>query len=305
MKKLWSILLLSVAPVAPAQEPETPIKVDVDVVNVLCTVYDKRGALVQDLAKDDFEIRENGQRQEIRYFARDTDLPLTVALLVDVSGSVARFIADEKEATSRFLETVLRPTDHALLLGFSSTLILWQDFTSSTESLRAALAKLRSVPFRGLPGPNQPMPSTMLYDGVAATAARKLAGVSGRKTMVIISDGLDNGSQTHLEEAIKAVQSTNTIVYGICYESGFSGCSFLKDMAEPTGGRMFQAGKKTPLEKIFETIERELRSQYSLGYASTNRAHDGSFRKLELRVKRRGLRVQVRRGYYAIKERQE
>jgi VWFA-related protein len=302
MNKLWGILLFLAAAAARAQDQETPIKVDVDVVNVLSTVYDQRGALVTDLTKDDFEIRENSRRQEIRYFARDTDLPLTVALLVDVSGSVGRFIAEEKEAAAKFLEAVLRPTDHALLLGFSSTLILWQDFTSSTDELRSALSKLRPVPFRGLPAQDQPMPSTLLYDGVTATASRKLAGVPGRKTMVVISDGLDNGSQTHLEEAVKAVQATNTIVYGICYESGFSGCSFLKEMAEPTAGRMFQAGKKVPLEKIFETIEAELRSQYSIGYVSTNAARDGSFRKLEVRVHRRGLKVRARKGYYAARE---
>jgi VWFA-related protein len=276
--------------------------VDVEVVNVLCTVYNKQGALVQDLRKDDFEIRESGKRQEIRYFARETDLPLTVALMVDVSGSVGRFIEAEKGAAARFLETVLRPTDQALLLGFSSTLILWQDFTASTDLLRTALIKLKSVPFRGLPGPDEAMPSTLLYDAVSATAADKFAGVSGRKAMVIISDGLDNGSRNHMEDAVRAVQLTGTIVYGICYESGFSGCEFLKNLAEPTGGRMFRVGSKTTLEKIFQSIEDELRSQYALGYVSTKRARDGSFRKLDVRVRPRGLKVHARKGYYAAKD---
>lgn len=308
MKTLWGVIFLLPAwsqgsgQPAPASEQATSIKVDVDVVNVLCTVYDQRGLLVQDLSQDDFEILESGRHQKIRYFARDTDLPLTVALLVDVSGSVQRFVQEEKDAAVKFFEAVLRPTDQALLLGFSSTLILWQDFTSSPELLRNAVGPLRSVPFRGLPAADQPMPATMLYDAVTQTAARKLSGVSGRKTMVIISDGLDNGSQAHLEEAIKAVQSTSTIVYGICYESGYSGCSFLKNMAEPTGGRMFEAGKKVPLAKIFETIEAELRSQYALGYVPANRTHDGAFRKLQVRVRRKDLRVQARKGYYAVNE---
>ena len=117
--------------------PETSsIRVDVNVVNVLCTVSDKRGALITDLHKEDFEIRENGRKQEIRYFARDTDLPLTVAMLMDVSGSVREAIESEREAAGRFFDAVIRPTDHALLLGFSSTLVLWQDFTSSTSRLR-------------------------------------------------------------------------------------------------------------------------------------------------------------------------
>src|SRR5271169_3170078 len=205
---------------------EQPIHVDVDVVNVLCTVADKRGALVTDLRKEDFEIRENGRKQEIRYFARDTDLPLTVAMLMDVSGSVRQAIEAEREAAGRFFDAVIRPTDHALLLGFSSTLVLWQDFTSSTERLRGALAQVHAIPFRGLPDVGQAMPGMLLYDAVYQTAMGKLKGVPGRKMMLIVSDGLDNGSQMHLEEALQAVQATNTIVYGICYDQKFLGCDF-------------------------------------------------------------------------------
>jgi VWFA-related protein len=278
---------------------EAPIKVDVNVVNVLCTVYDKRGALVQDLAKEDFEILENGRRQDLRYFARDTDLPLTVALLVDVSGSVRWRIQEEKDAAGAFLKSVLRKSDQAMLLGFSSTLILWQDFTSSTATLGEALERVRAIPFRGLPPLGQPMPGTLLYDAVYQTATNKLIDVSGRKAMVIISDGLDNGSRMHLEEAIQTVQATDTIVYGICYESGFSGCSFLKSLAEPTGGRMFEAGKKMELREIFRIIEDELRSQYALGYVPANGARDGSYRKLQVKVRRGGLMVRARKGYFA------
>ncbi len=308
MKRLLGVVLLLVGSsralaqaTAPA-ESEVPIKVDVDVVNVLCTVYDKRGALVQDLARQDFELLENGKRQEIRYFTRDTDLPLTVALLIDVSGSVRAAVEAEKDAAEKFLEAVIRPYDQALLMGFSSTIVLWQDFTPSVERLNAALSRLRPVPFRGLPRDGQPMPGTLLYDAVGITAHEKLARVSGRKVLVVISDGLDNGSLSHSEEAVAAVQSANAIVYGICYSTGFSGCDFLKGLAEPTGGRMFQAGRKTPLEKIFQTIEQELRSQYALGYVPTDRTEDGSFRKLQVRVHPRGLRVQARKGYFARRE---
>ena len=142
------------------------------------------------------------------------------------------------------------------------------------------------------------MPSTLLYEAVQKTALGKLKPLSGRKVLIIISDGLDNGSSVHLDAVIEAVQSTNTIVYGICFESGFSGCSFLKEMSDPTGGRTFQV-KKIPVEKIFETIEEEMRSQYAIGYVSTNRAHDGSFRKLQVRVLPKGLKAAARKGYYA------
>jgi VWFA-related protein len=283
-----------------AQAGDEPIRVDVDVVNVLCTVSDKRGALITNLRKEDFEVRENGRKQEIRYFARDTDLPLTVAMLMDVSGSVRQALDAEREAAGRFFDVVLRPTDHALLLGFSSTMVLWQDFTSSTQRLHNALEQLHAIPFRGLPAVGQPTPGTLLYDAVYQTAVSKLTRVPGRKAMLIISDGLDNGSRMHQEEALESVQQTNTIVYGICYDQKFFGCEFLKSLAEPTGGRMFDAGKKRKsLGEIYQTIEDELRSQYAIGYVPINREHDGKFRKLAVKVQSPGLRVSVRRGYYA------
>jgi len=285
---------------APPHGDEASIKVDVDVVNVLCTVRDKHGALIKDLNKEDFEIREDGKPQQIRYFARETDLPLTIALLVDVSGSVRRFVQAEKDTANRFFKEVLRPQDQALLAGFSSTVVLWQDFTPSASLLTSSLERLHAVRFRGLPPLGQPMPSTLLYDAVYSTANTKLKNIQGRKAMVIVSDGLDNGSRVNLELAVRAVQATNTIVYGICYENPrVPGCAYLKSLSEPTGGRMFQVGPKTSLSKIFQTIEEELRSQYSFGFFSTNPARDGAFRKLQVEVHPKGLKVEARRGYYA------
>lgn len=301
-----AIFLLAVLSPAGAQDPEPAIKsepsikVDVEVVNVFCTVHDHRGALIPDLKQDDFKIFEDGRPQQIRYFAQETDLPLTVALLLDVSGSVRWFVEEEKRTAAKFLEQVLRPNDRALLVGFSSTVVLWQDLTPSTPLLADALQRLKSIPFKGLPPLGFPMPSTLLYEAVQKTALGKLKQLSGRKVLIIISDGLDNGSSVHLDSAIESVQATNTIVYGICFESGFSGCSFLKDMSDPTGGRTFQV-KKIPVEKIFETIQEEMRVQYAIGYVSSNRAHDGAFRKLQVRILPKGLKATARKGYYAAK----
>lgn len=276
------------------------IKVDVDVVNVLCTVRDRNGALVTDLNKDSFEVREDGKPQQIRYFARETDLPLTLGLLVDVSGSVRRLVQAEKDTAERFLKQVLRPEDQALLTGFSSTVVLWQDFTGSPEVLLDALEKLHALPFRGVPKDGGPAPATLLYDAVYSTANTRFQSVSGRKAMLVISDGIDIGSRQTIHNAIRAVQSANTIVYGICYrESRENGCSYLHSLAEPTGGRMFAITPKTPLSAIFETIQEELRSQYSLGYVSANTARDGSYRKLRVEVRPKGFRVEARKGYYA------
>ena len=248
---------------------EQPIRVDVNVVNVLCTVSDKRGALITDLHKEDFEIREEWtqagnpvlrSRHRSAAYRRHADGRERQCAAGHRSGA---------RGSGRFFDVVIRPTDHALLLGFSSTLVLWQDFTSSTVRLRNALAQLHAIPFRGLPPIGQPMPGTLLYDAVYQTAMGKLKDVSGRKMMLIVSDGLDNGSRMHMEEALQAAQETNTIVYAICYDQKFFGCDFLKALAEPTGGRMFDAGKKRKsLGEIYQTIEDELRSQYAIGYVA-------------------------------------
>jgi len=296
-----SCLLLTVGGCVCAQGdvPES-IKVDVDVVNVLCTVRDHHGALIKDLDKENFEVREDGKLQQLRYFARETDLPLTLGLLVDVSGSVRRMVQAEKDAAERFLKQVLRPQDQALLTGFSSTVVLWQDFTESPTLLLATLEKLHAVPFRGVPKDGGPAPATLLYDAVQSTASGKFQGVSGRKAMLVISDGIDIGSRQTIQGAIRAVQAANTIVYGICYrDAKISGCSYLQSLAEPTGGRMFPVTPETPLSAIFDTIQEDLRSQYSLGYVSTNTARDGSYRKLQVEVRPKGFKVEARKGYYA------
>ncbi len=276
------------------------IRVDVKVVNVLCTVHDSQGALVQDLSKEDFEIRENGKPQAIRYFARETDLPLTIALLVDVSGSVRKFLQAEKETAVEFFRGILRPQDQGMLTGFSSTVVMWRDFTPSVPLLRDALEGMHAVPFKGLPKDGGFMPTTLLYDAVSSTALNKLKAVAGRKAMVIISDGIDIGSRTSLETAVRQAQTANLVVYGICYPNEHvSGCGYLQNLSEPTGGRMFYLRAKTPLSEVFRTIQEDLRSQYSLGFVPEDTTRDGAFRKLQVRVKGKGMRVLARKGYYA------
>jgi VWFA-related protein len=285
-----------------ALSAQDTIKVDVEVVNVFCTVRNRNGALIKDLDKDNFEIREDGKPQQIRYFARETDLPLTLGLLVDVSGSVRRMVQAEKDTAGRFLKQVLRPRDQALLVGFSSTMVTWQDFTESPAQLEETLAKLHAVPFRGVPKDGGPAPATLLYDAIYSTALNKFQNVPGRKAMLVISDGVDIGSRQTIQSAIRASQVANTIVYGICYRNVHeSGCPYLHSLAEPTGGRMFAVTPETPLAAIFDTIQEELRSQYSLGYVSTNTARDASYRKLQVEARPRGLKVEARKGYYAAR----
>jgi VWFA-related protein len=282
------------------------ITVDVDLVNVLCSVRDQQGAYVKDLSKEDFEIKEDGHRQEIRHFAREVDSPLTVALLLDVSGSVSAIIGTEKAAASRFFSEVLRPGDKALLVGFAQLIAVWQDFTPSAAHLADALD--RAGPFVMTSGQTEYLPrgGTLLYDAVNLVARDKLTKQPGRKTMVLITDGEDNGSIVNLETARKAAQQSDAVVYGIHYEDGSrssqhgsSGIAALEKLSAPTGGRTFHVSKKTPLEAIFAMIQEEMRSQYGLGYKSTNPATDGGFRRLEVKSSRPGLKVQARAGYYA------
>jgi VWFA-related protein len=278
------------------------IRVDVDVVNVLSTVRDWRGGYVTDLEKSDFKILEDGKPQEIRYFTREVNTPFTVALLLDVSGSVSRILEKERSAASRFFTEVLEPQDRALLVTFSHIVAISQDLTSSTERLRAAL---RSVhPFDiNLPPESGAHGGTLLYEAVKTVCDQKLAGLPGRKAMVIVSDGFDNGSRVTAQEAIRAVQEADTVIYTIHYAGDAGeppeGELALNDLAEPTGGRSFNVRYLVPLESIFDTIRQELRSQYAIGYVSTNRARDGGYRRLTVKTNHKGLKVQARNGYYA------
>jgi VWFA-related protein len=284
------------------------ITVDVDLVNVLCSVRDKHGAYVKDLNQNDFEIKEDNRRQEIRHFAREVDSPLTVALLLDVSGSVSAIIGTEKAAASRFFAEVLRPGDRALLVGFAQLIAVWQDFTPSAERLAEALD--RAGPFVMPSGQTEyrPRGGTLLYDAVNLVARDRLTKQPGRKTMVLITDGEDNGSLVNLETATKAAQQSDAVVYGIHYEDDtrssprkVAGLAALEKLSAPTGGRTFHVSQKTPLEAIFETIQEEMRSQYGLGYKSSNPATDGGYRRLEVKSSKSGLKVQARAGYYAAK----
>jgi VWFA-related protein len=311
-----SIWLLSAALLAqkPAPPPEQApvIKVEVDVVNVLCSVRDKNGRLITDLSKEDFELYEDGQRQEIRYFSRETDLPLTLGLLVDVSRSQERLIEQEKRAAAQFLSQVLRKKDLAFLISFGPDVQLEQDLTNSQRLLRAALEglRVRSDPSGLYPGPvptaTKPR-GTVLFDAVYLAAEEKLRAEVGRKAMVVISDGVDMGSRVKLADAIRAAHRADAIIYSIyffdpgAYRGFWGGVSDrdLKTMSEETGGRLFRVGRNRPLESIFEEIQQELRSQYSLGYTPTNTVRDGKFRRIEIRTRRKDLRVQARKGYYA------
>ncbi len=321
--RAWSlpatVMALALLLARAAQQPPAPlaqepvIRVDVDVVNVHFTVRDGKGRLVTDLGREDFEIYEDGRRQEIRYFSRESDLPLTLGLLVDVSRSQERLIENEKRAAAQFFERVLRKQDLAFLISFGPDVVLEQDLTASQRLLRAALERLRvRVDPTGLyPGPVPTVArprGTVLFDAVYLASREKLAAEVGRKALILITDGVDVGSRVKLGDAMEAAQKADAIIYSVyffdpaAYRGFWVGASDrdLKVLSEETGGRLFRVSRKQTLEAIFDEIQQELRSYYSVGYTSSNPVRDGRFRRIEIRTRAKGLRVQARKGYYAM-----
>lgn len=295
--------------------PEATIRVDVSVVNVLCTVRDRKGGLVSTLDKADFEIREDGKPQEILYFSRESKLPLTLGLLVDSSVSQERLIPDERRAAAAFLQQVLTPQDAAFLVSFDVTVDLLQDVTGSVDFLRAGLERIRVNSGGGAGAAGGPFPQiqsggTHLYDAAFLAADEVLRNEAGRKALILITDGQDHGSRVSRDAAIEIAQRADVILYSILFfDRGFYGWggaayrgdSELRKMAEETGGRVFQARSDRELNAAFEQISSELRSQYSLGYSPANAARDGGYRRIEVRARQGGFRVQTRKGYYAPK----
>jgi VWFA-related protein len=321
---VWILLLAAFACTAHAQaenqnDQNVPtFKANVNVVNLFFNVKDKHGALIPNLTKDDFQISEDGKPQTIKYFNANTDLPLTLGILIDTSGSQTRVLPMEQEIGAAFLAEVLQKKDLAFVINFDLDADLVQDFTNSPHDLRTALnkVKINAPPCGGAPGlGGGPLPSncrggTVLYDAVYLAAEEKLKNEVGRKAMVILTDGQDEGSKLKPRDAIEAAQKADTIVYvlliadrGFYGGFGYGGDSAMKKLAEETGGRVIVVGNNDKkLKEGFDQIAAEMRSQYNIGYTPINRALDGSFRKIEIKTKT-GYKVQSRAGYYAQKPR--
>jgi VWFA-related protein len=294
------------------------IKVDVDVVNVLASVRDKKGALVPNLEQNDFTILEDGKAQPIKYFTRETDLPLTIGLLIDVSGSQRNLIQIERDAASRFFSQVLRKKDEAFLLSFGEEAELLQDYTNSAKLLTSAMRDLRVSSGVGGLGPG-PVPTaggprgTVLYDAVYLAATEKLKSEVGRKVIVVITDGVDEGSRLPIADAVMAAQKADTVIYSIEYSDpsayggwgislgGGGGTTALHKMSDDTGGHVFRVDRRNSLDVVFKELQDEMRSQYSIGYTPLNDNKDGSYRKLDIKLSNKDLKAQARKGYYAIK----
>lgn len=302
------------------EKPVTTFKANVDVVQLFFNVKDKKGGLIPNLPKENFEVLEDSKPQTIKYFSSNSNLPLTLGILIDSSGSQANVLDMEKQVGGAFLQEILTDKDVAFVMSFDVTVDLLHDFTSSPRALKAALNTARintgGADCSGVPGMGGgPVPcigkqkGTLLYDAVSLASHDKMSAQVDRKAMILLTDGEDYGSQYTIRDAIEAAQKADTIVYVLlCADrnaywsvgASYSGDSEMKKLTAETGGRVIEVGNKTEkLKAAFDQISQELRSQYSIGYTSTNPVKDGKFRKLEIHSKD-GSKVQSRSGYFAV-----
>ncbi|MGH9752820.1 MAG: VWA domain-containing protein, partial [Blastocatellia bacterium] len=297
------------------KEDELTLKFGAKLVNLLFSVQDKQNRYLNDLKQEEVQILEDGRPQEIFTFKRELDLPLTMAILVDVSGSERFTLPHLKDAGGRFVDSVIRSgKDTVAVLKFEGEATVMQELTSNPKRVRKALEEIAFVapPPVSIYGgatppinPNSRQGSTAIWDAVIATSADMLAKEPGRKTIIVFTDGVDTSSRMKLDEAINEALRAEVVIYSIGIgDPGFDGVNegALKKLSESTGGRaVFPEGARD-LDKAFAQLEQDLRQQYLLAYEPKNEASDGSFRKLEIRVANRNaknLKIRHRRGYYA------
>jgi Ca-activated chloride channel homolog len=302
-----ALLFLVSGQATPAQQP---IRVDVNLVNVSFSVRDARGALVDNLTKDDFDAIEDAVPQKIAFFARSTDLPLTLGLILDASGSQQHFTKKHEKDLEVFLKDVLGPKDRAFLLCFGNHLRLVSDYTQSGQSMLEHLKEYEKKGGR-LPeiGPKENRDlGTAFYDSIYYSISEKLANENGRRALLIFSDGEDNSSSHDMMTTIEGAQAANVLVFTICYtekEHGKLtarnkyGISVMDRIARETGGAHIDAETTDP-HTYFREIAEELRTSYELAYYPTNSAKDDTFRKLLIRPKKQGLTVRAKTGYFAV-----
>jgi Ca-activated chloride channel homolog len=274
-------------------------RVDVDLVNIPCSVLDKNtNSFITTLTQDDFSVFEDAQKQEIKNFSRESNFPLTVAMLVDTSESVAPKLKFEQDAATSFFHSILKENDRAMLIEFDSGVTLLQDFTSDPNKMAKQITKLRAAG------------GTALDDAIYMACDEKLIRARGRKAIIILSDGEDRSSDHTQRQALEMALRAEVTIFAISISKGGffgvgndtkEGDTTLKDMARETGGKVFFPFKADDLVEDFRQINEELRSQYNLGYYSTNLQRDGKYRKIEIKVQEKRYKLNYRKGYYAPK----
>lgn len=310
---------LDALPASPQKQdpltPESTLRVTTTVVNVYAIVRDHQGRIVSDLSKDDFELREESEPQPIRYFSRETSTPLSLGMVIDTSRSQEGVLAAEKKEAKEFVRKVLSPKDQAFLTRFDLDVELLQDFTSDFASFARAIDSLEinyaERPLLVDPSSGASAGGSHLYDAVLLASNELMKSQAGRKVLVLVTDGEDQGSRVSSSSALAAAERADVIIYCVAasdpefYElrgMRFKGDSALRRISERTGGRLISVNGRQNTAAAFGEIAKELRTEYFLGYSPTNLRHDGSFRKVRVRVTHGNYRVQTRLGYYSPKE---
>ena len=294
---------------AASQDLGPPMKVKVKLVNVAFSARDAKGALINNLTKDDVAVFEDAVPQKISFFARSTDVPLTLGIILDDSGSQGHFSKQHEHDLRVFLDSVLGPKDRVFVVSFENRIKLVSDFTQSGADVEAKmeLYKKESKHFPDV-GPKEDRDlGTAFYDAIYYSISDKLANESGRRALLVLSDGEDNSSSHDLITTIEEAQATNVLVETIRYTEvhhnklnarNHYGISVMDRIARETGGENVDASAVKP-EVFFKQIADELRNSFELAYYPTNPTPDGTFRKIKLKPKQEGVTIRSRTGYFS------
>jgi len=293
LRVLCTVLVVAVLPATPAAQKQV-ITVDVDLVNIYFTVCNNRGRLVTNLDQANFAVYEDNSPQVITHFSRETNVPLKLVLLIDTSGSVRYKLPFEQDVAVEFLNSTLRPVDQASVVTFDSRIEVRQDYTGDRQVLASTVRRTRSGG------------ATRLYDALSFLLNGTLAGGDGRQAIILLTDGGDNASRSSPAEVLETAQRDNVAVYigsvnsiGIPSDESNDRDSILEAFGTETGGKAFFPKRLKDLSSQLAAISKELRSQYTIAYRSTNDKRDGSYRKIRIDVKNTEYAVHARSGYYA------
>ena len=312
---LCAFCCLSAMSSSAAQQQTAPvsgetIKTTAVAVNVYAIAQGRHGRLIRDLNKDDFELTEDVTPQKIEFFSRETDTALSLGVAIDTSISQGHLLTTEQEAAKKFLSSVLLPGDQGFVMSFDVDVRLQQDFTNDPRKLAQAI-DATEINHTGRSiledDPNAPRGGTHLFDATYLASDELMKARIGRKVLVLVTDGEDQGSKVTLQKAIEAAEKADMIVYSIVVSDPefyrmmggtYHGDASVRKLAHETGGRTIRAKATGQIEAAFGQIAVELRSQYLLGYSPSNLRRDGSFRRIHVTVRGHNYTVRTRTGYY-------
>jgi Ca-activated chloride channel family protein len=288
----------------------TTIRVKTDLVDVSFTARDANGALVGDLKRDEIEVFEDAVAQKIAFFSKASDVPLTLGLIVDASGSQDHFTKQHQKDLEVFLKEVLRPQDRVFLICFGNHLRLASDFTNSTDAVLRGMNNFKKDKRDNMAeiGPKEERDlGTAFYDAIYYSVTEKMAGATGKRALMVFSDGEDNSSSHEMMDTIEAAQAANVQIYTLRYtekEHGKLtarnqyGTAVMDRIAKETGAGSVDAAAVDP-KQYFRQIAEELRNSYEVAYYPTDKTQDGTFRKIRIRPLREGVTVRARTGYFS------